>query len=284
MKRCLAGLAVLLVSAGAAWADDDGWEFPTLAAESQVPELPVAGEDRIGLQYRFWFPSLGGKLRVDSGVLQGDDVDVRSDLGLSHREMFNELSAWINHPGAGNFRVSWLFGRMRGASTVDETFTIDDSTFTVSADIDSKIWLDVGSFLYERPFLRTPQIGMPGEAVFQVGARYLRATGRVQSGAVGLDEKHTIRGVFPMVGVRGTLGVMEQLRVGLELNGILIRYRDVKVHVFDVTLEALATPWEGLFVGLGYRYIDFFAERDGGSDVEIDLGFSGLFFSVGWLF
>lgn len=240
--------------------------------------------DLIGARYRLWLAAPAGEIRSDGDLLQGNKVDLDDTLGMDEHEMVHDLGAWVNVPFIpilDRINVGYWSGTFDGEKQLDRTFTFEDRVYTAGSRVDSELELQVATLTLESflPWIGTDDLG--ATAGLQIGAKYFKARGRIESKTFGFDEEESVEGPVPVVGARVLARLTRWFRVEAEAVGIGGRYGDVGGKYVEGSVELAVTPIHNVFLGVGYKAVLIDLEKTGNEEFAADATLQGIFVSAG---
>jgi len=238
-----------------------GVSLPTLAAVllAFTPGLTLA-EAGNPLSDRFSF-SVGGFLldtstdvRIDGQTRRGTPIDLEHDLGLGDTSRYRIDAYWRFRP-RHKLRVMYFGIRQSESHRLDKDITVRDTTFPVSAQIDTHLDTDVAELAYEYAFLRRERYEVTGT----VGIHNLRfeigVSGTAGSQTGVLTASASASGPLPVVGLRALWRLHDRIYADAQA-----QFFKLEVDPYDGRLEdySVAIIWQAFpRVGIGIGYNEF---------------------------
>lgn len=252
--------------------------FPSFSAA-----MTSAGDETIGVRYRYWLAGIDGKFTASDTGVPGTNIDVESDLDLGE-EAVPELGAWLHIPFLGHFRGTWWKGEFEGSETLTANVTFSGTTFTTGTPVNSTIDLDIATVVWDIGLISPEIAGTGFELALQIGAKYMVAGAEIESSALTANEK--VRGGVPVVGARFAVHLTDSFNIEAEASGLAVDRSGIEITFVDASLEATYDIIGGVYFGAGYRLVQLLAKDDDAtrSDVEIDISIEGFTATVGWRF
>ncbi|MFB3925324.1 MAG: hypothetical protein ACE14T_04655 [Syntrophales bacterium] len=215
----------------------------------------------------YWFPTLKGDLRGDSGGVSGTQINLKDDLGMSNK---NVPSAEV-FAGIGKHHASLMYSQVEfsGSTTMNRDIVFNGTTYTSGTAVDSDFKLKMLDLEYQYDVLNLENV-LAGFSVGVIGKiKYLDGEARLNSSAAG-EKKETFGVPIPMVGA----GV----HAGLLLNILEARAKFTGIGYsgsvfYDGLAEISWTPFPFLDIHGGYRYMKL--KVDNVSDIFADVELSG---------
>ncbi len=243
----------------------------------------VAQDQWVGGRYRLWNAKFEGEFSASDAGVNGTDVDLAGDLGLSDEERVNNFGAWVSIPLIGRLCFDHWKATFGGDATLNQTISFAGQSFTAGTAVDSTFDWSVTSLVYEYDFRLPFSLIVDIRFGPRLGAKAILLEGEVTGG--GFTERADLKGGFPTLGFAGELYFSSYASVAVEVDGLIIPdvAGGVSGKAYDMTIVARG-GYNGFFLGVGFRKIVFSVEDDR-SNVEKAEGMmtvSGAFFEVGF--
>ena len=219
---------------------------------------------------------LDGTIQFSDDVIPGTQIDVVEVLDIERDENIVAYTASVSL-GTVTLELEYADAEYEGDTTLTETITFLGQTFTVNADVESRLeGKMLGGKVNFGLFGTEQQAGEPGFVVGgSLGLQYMELTAEIVSTApLSLREEDTERVLFPIVGafVRIDQPVSGDVMLFLECgaNGVDISNSDANGTFLDATARVGVVVNEMFTVGGGYRHrkVDFQIDDD---DVDVDI-------------
>ena len=237
--------------------------------------LPVSSMAfEVGARGYYWFPSLGGNVKVDEGGVIGTTIDFDKDLGIDD-ENYPSVEAFV---GLGSHHVSLSYTNIdySGKNTLTKDITFREETYRVGDVVDSSIEYTMIDFHYQYDLLDLENIlaGFSLGGVFQI--KYLEGDVSLKSttGHVTVDEKEDFTLPIPMLGLNLHLGILADL-LEARLRGTAIGYSGNTLY--EVMGDISLTPFPFIDIHGGYRTFVIDIDQD---DVVFDYDMSGPYVAL----
>jgi hypothetical protein len=203
------------------------------------------------------------------------------DLGLEGAEAAPGLEASVTIPSLGRFRAEYLNFATEGDGVLAGGAVFDDVVYPPGTTVASELDFWIFSLDYEYPLL--PAQGRIWFLSLEADFRYIAGHASLDDGS-GEVEARLNRPVL-MPGLRAGIGLARGLDAELSLAGIAFSAQTVVLRWLEIDVELTVRPWEGLVVGLGWRFerLDVEARKDS-TNFDLDGVLSGPFVALGWRF
>ena len=245
------------------------------------PAAAFAQDETIGVRLREWYVKMEGEVESDGATLNAGEIDLDATLGLDDRETAHEIQAYVDFPILGKFYAGAWWVRSEGDHTLNQNVTFDDQTFTASTTVESEIDLKCYYASYEFSFPVIP-LGdlISAEVGILAGVRVLDVAGSIQAAGQSASDEGIIG--TPVVGVHGSVRILEWIRADAEIMGLGLSYSGRSGRYIEAYGEVVVTPAPWVFAGVGYKYVDVFVkEENDPQQFEIDITLSGFYLTAG---
>ena len=263
------GFALFLVAT--AWAGENNrWE----------PFRSYITPDTIGLEAGIWRATMTGSLQANQAG-SGTQIDVSADLDLEEDAQFTMGRAWLRISDEINIRGMIWMGSIEGEATLTTGVTFAGTTF--SGLVDSELEFSMSGAVLDVPL----SLGvMDIQLSLQLGARYLAVDAKLTEVTSGTEAQENVGSPIPVGGVRLRIQPDAMFLIEAEAQGLTFTYQDVEVRVLDLTVEVGFIPTSSMYVGVGYRTVQFLADDTGtaGEEIKIDIEMDGGYAVVGFTF
>ncbi len=219
----------------------------------------------VGARGYYWFPSLGGTVKVDEASIVGTTIDFDEDLGIEDED-YPSVEVFV---GLGNHHLSFTHTDIdySGRKTLTDEIKFRGATYPGSAEVSSSIEYKMMDFLYQYDLLDLENIlaGFSLGGVFQV--KYL--DGDVGLKTTGIDEKEDFTMPIPMVGLNLHIGILADI-LEARLRGAAISYSEN--IIYELMGDISWTPFPFMDIHGGYRRFIIDIDED---DLTFDYDMSG---------
>jgi hypothetical protein len=239
--------------------------------------LALLAQD-VSVEVRAWAARFDGATRADGDAGLGTRVDV-DELGLGGAEAAGMAELTLRFPGVGRFTLEAWRVDVEGSETLDGTVVYDDAVYPAGTRVDSELELNVFSLDYGFRLLALDALTLEGEA----GFRYVAGRAEVEGG--GETSKTKLNRPLLMPGVKAEGMLLPWLTAEVDLHAIAFSTANLSLRWLELDLEAVARPWRGLSLGLGYRLyrVDVKATEDS-TNFDLDGSLHGPYVALGWDF
>ncbi len=241
-----------------------------IAACLFVAVIPgLAGALELGARGYYWFPSLSGDLRVDSGSIVGTTFNLKDDLGMGNKNIPSvEAFAGL---GKHHFSVMYTQVDFSGSNTLSAA-VFDGRTYSGLVESDLKLRMLDAEYLYDLVNFENVLAGFSIGVLGKV--RYIDGEARLNNAAVG-ETKDTFQIPVPMVGVGAHVGILANI---LEARAKISGMGYSGSYLYEALGEINYTPFPFLDLGGGYRYMKL--KIDDISGVRANTELSGPYVSL----
>ncbi len=220
--------------------------------------VPVQAIELGGRVY-WWFTSLDGEIKVDSGSIEGTKIDVSDDLGLEDED-FPVIEIFV---GAGKHQLCFAFYNLDfdGDNRLDKDIAFNGEIFNLGDQIRTTFDADVYDIRYHYEFLENETLlaGLSLELVARVAI--MDGEGGVVSSVTASNEEFTQP--IPFVGINLDLGILADL-IGARLLATCGYYNGPWI---DGQAEIAFHPLPFIYITGGYRILYFNIDVE---DLELD--------------
>lgn len=221
-----------------------------------VSSPALARSNRLKVNLSAWPAALSGVQQVNGDTTQGTSTDVEQTLGLED-ETFPEVHVQLKLLGPARLVGSYYSTQYRGEETLTQSVTFNDTTYSVSEQVDSEIDLSLGRLLFSFSPLNLKRLNLG----LMLGADLMHVDARLSSPATGEAQKDFTAPV-PVVGMNLTVQPLEKLVFYFEASGLSLEVGSVDARILDgiFRVEYYFLPWFALTGG--YRVFDFDVTED----------------------
>jgi len=219
-----------------------------------------------GAHAAYWIPTFKGDLRVDGKGIEGTEINLDNDLGISN-ENFPGVEAFF---GIGNHEVtlSYSFISLSGARNINRDIRFNGDTYTVGTYVESDLKTSMIDFEYQYKFLNLENI-LAGFSIGIIGKiKYLDGEARMNSSVY--DNKKDIHVPIPMIGLGAKIGLLADI---LEARAKFVGMGYSGSFFYDAMADINVTPLPFLNIHGGYRAMSLKIEDV--SDIYATMDFYG---------
>lgn len=241
--------------------------------------LALALQDpAVDVRARAWFAQFDGATLADGKAGAGTRVGV-DELGLDGAEAAPDLELNLRVPGVGRFSAELWRLKLEGSETLGGDLVYDDDFFPAGTAVDASLELNLFSLDYGFALVAVDRFRLEGEAQF------LYVAGRAELEGGGTTSKTKLNRPLLMPGASAVFEAAPWLELEADVHGIAFSTANVALRWLELEVEALARPWKGLTLGIGYRLyrVDVKATEDS-TNFDLDGSLHGPFVEVGWTF
>ncbi len=252
----------------------------SLYAQDNPPD-----KERVELRFREWFVSMDGTVRDKGHQGSGTRLDVDRDLGIDEMRPSPIVEIGIEVPSVGTFLLGYSGLHFRGEEVLPVDVLYDDQAFAAGTATETEFWLSTYALSYEYPLLRSSPGSTRVELGVGLGARLF--SGQVDFRTASTDTHSALHRPLLLPLLHGGIDVTPWLRADARLGGMAYSTTKSAATYFEISAEATAHFWRGLYAGLGYQFVANEIEAKKGSanhNFDLDADFSGLYLVVGYNF
>jgi len=239
---------------------DDGYRWPRF-------ELSLGGQ---------LLATVNTRLRVDSSLGDGTDVDLEDDFDLESRLFAGRIDA-IWRMGERHALDFSLYDLQRtGTRVIDRDITIGDTVFPVDTEVKSEFENIIVKLAYRYSFLQHER--WDAGASFGFHTMDWRAKWKATGGA-GLEEDFDVTAPLPVLGVFGDYALTPKLYLSAssEFFGLQYEQFDGFMNNTRLNLEHRTFSHVGFGLGIDYFMINAGVESENGRlDAQADYDYLGL--------
>jgi len=241
-----------------------------------------AQDGMIAVKVRRWQAEIQGEIKVDDSGFEGTNIDVDDTFGFDDKEDFDELHITMGLPLLGRFNYQFLRGEYEGTRTLSADITFAGTTFTASTQIDAMLEFQVHTLLWQFGASTPGVIGADVGAGGIAGIKYFDIRGTVDD-AFGNSESVEIKAPLPVFGAYVNFNLAKFLSVNAQVHGIKFpdSWNIGLVGIFYDATVSVDLKLSMLYAGVGYRLMKLNVQYEDGTDADVDLDITGMFFEVG---
>jgi hypothetical protein len=185
--------------------------------------------------------------------IEGTDVDFEKDLGLQDKRWMPKATAGIRFLKRFRFEADHFRLTRDNKFVISKNITIDDTTFPLSADIDTHFKTDIYRVALGYSFIRRDN----AELGVAVGAHVSSADFRIAALNSALEEHRSKSAPLPNVGVYGSVGLWGPVTLQGNVDAFKLKVGNFKGSLIDGQLAVNYRFMKNVGAGLGYRYAHY---------------------------
>jgi len=241
-------------------------------------------EDIFKVKIKYWDSGLGGKIKSDTALTAGTDLDLTKDLNLDKNAYVPSLELKLKF-GSNKIIGSYWKAAYNGKQTLTSAINYNGATYNINATIKSKLGLQTTSIIYERalaPEFITKAFPSLGELELGllVGIENLSFDSSVTSALSSKKENGSAP--VPVIGALFQVGILNKVKVELGALGFNATISGISAKYTDIYAEVNSTLIPYVPLGVGYKMNTLSLKDSGNFNTNIDL--SGLYFFSSWEF
>jgi hypothetical protein len=223
-----------------------------------------------GIRGTYWSPGLDGDIKVDSGGIEGTQLDLSSDLGMD-AESAPMIEAFA---GLGNHHLSLSYYHLdyEGDKVLKEQIFFNGQGYAAGERVKSELTYSVidADYRYDlidlENFLAGGSIGVVGKVKYFDGSASLESSTQ--------SEEQDFQAPIPMLGAHLHLGVIMNV---IELRAQLAGMSYGGASIVEGFADLSVTPFPFLDIHGGYRVLDLQADTD---DIELNFNTAGPYLAL----
>jgi hypothetical protein len=226
-----------------------------------------AGAFEIGARGLYWFPSFKADIRVDSGGVAGNTINLKDTLGVKD-EAFPSFEVFMGH-GRHHLNVAYTPMAYSGSASLTRDITFNGRTFSVGSRVDTDMKLRMYDLQYRYTLLDFENIlaGFSVDAIGQV--KYLDSEARINTSANNIAASGKLRAPMLMLGLGAHVGILHDiLEARVRATGMAYS----NSYLYEALADLSLTPFPFLDIHAGYKIIRLKIDY---SDVFLNSEFSG---------
>ena len=263
MKKLFMGIAALV----------------TLLITSNV----ARAEEFIQVKGLYWNAVLDGKVKADTALINGTNIDFQDDLHTDRTSEIPALEFRVNLLGAYKFTGSYWKTSYAGTKTLIKNISYNGKNYALGERVTTDIDISVGSLLYEKSFIPESVSGaFPTVAQAQFGIRagleYISTKCQILSSTTGVSSDQDAALPIPVLGLFTQIGVFKNL-VNMEagINGFGGTISDYSFKFVDAYIELKYQVTPLIPVGVGYKLVNLKIESDADNEFFTNLTLDGAY-------
>lgn len=229
---------------------------------------PVCADELFSLKAGYHNLTPTGEFAVSTAGFTGTPIDMDDDLNFDDSEDFYAEAAL--QLGAFRLFAAYLPLEFEGSGTLTENVVFNGEIFTVGAQVDSNVQLDVYEAGLTWHIINIDDLPTRIQLGPELTVKYVDASLAVREDLTSRSESDSIAVPIPTIGLRGRIALGDYF--GLSARAGYLEYNDSSFLDADAQIEFSPLPLVGVFAG--YRYMDIDVDED---DVIIDATLDGPF-------
>jgi hypothetical protein len=205
-----------------------------------------------------FFTELDSQTRIDGEANSGTDVDLESDLGLDRSDKVIRVDAYWRFAEKHRLDFSTFDLSRSATKLIERDIVWDDTTYPVSAEVDTTLDLAIYKAAYTWEFLKRGRSFLGAT----IGVYVADLGVSISAEAIGSSESDDVTAPLPVVGLRGEYRFAERWSIRGSAEVFIIEYGDYDGSLYD------------LFAGVDFSVTDNIAIGVGINSVQLDVGVS----------
>ncbi|MGK7346391.1 MAG: hypothetical protein ACNS63_11360 [Candidatus Nitrospinota bacterium M3_3B_026] len=205
------------------------------------------GEDFVfELRGFYWMASLDAKIRVDSGELEGTELDVVEDLGFDRTKGVPGAEMTIKFLGRHKIKLDYTQFTYSTSDMVEKSFVFNGVEYPAESQVDAEIGVYSVRLGYEYDFYRSAAGYISG----RLSGDYLYARASLVTNDI-LGNKASLSLVAPTLAVAGRWNAARWLSFTADVSGVAYD----KSSIFDGAVYMDINPVPSIGFTVGWRSI-----------------------------
>lgn len=245
------------------------WMTVFFAATLLLCAAMPADAFEIGARGLYWFPSFKADIKVDSGGVIGNTLNLKDTLGVKD-ESFPSFEIFMGI-GRHHLNIAYTPIAYSGSSLLTRDIVFNGQTFTASSRVYTDMKLRMADLQYRYTLLdfENLAIGFSIDAIGQV--KYIDGEARISATANSSGAAGKLRAPMPMVGLGVHVGLLHDL-LEARIRATGMAYSNS--YLYEALADLSLTPFPFLDIHAGYKTIRLKVDY---SDVYLNSEFSGPF-------
>jgi hypothetical protein len=231
-----------------------------------------AGAFEIGARGLYWFPAFKADIKVDSGGLTGDTLQLKETLGVKD-EAFPSFEVFMGG-GRHHLNVAYTPIAYSGSALLGQDIVFNGQTFTASTIVKTEMKLRMYDLHYRYTLLDFEDLaaGFSINAIGQV--KYIDGEARITAASNTLGSAGKFRAPMLMLGLGAHVGILfDFLEARFWATGMAYS----KSYLYEASADLSLTPFPFLDIHAGYKLIRLKINE---GDVFLNSDFSGPFIGL----
>jgi len=226
-----------------------------------------AGAFEIGARGLYWLPSFKADIKVDSGGVAGNTIDLKDTLGVKD-ESFPSFEVFMGH-GWHHLNVAYTPIAYSGSTSLSRDITFKGRIYTASSKVDTDLKLRMFDLQYRYTLLdfENLAVGFSFDVIGQV--KYIDGEARINAPAANVSAGAKFHAPMLMVGLGTHVGILHDL-IEARIRATGMAYSNS--YLYEALGDLSLTPFPFLDIHAGYKIIRLKIDQ---GDVFLNSEFSG---------
>jgi hypothetical protein len=245
------------------------WMTVFFAATLLLSVVMPAGAFEIGARGLYWFPSFKTDIKVDSGGVVGNTLNLKDTLGVKD-ETFPSFEMFMGF-GRHHLNIAYTPIAYSGSASLTHDIIFDGQTFTASTRVNTDMKLKMYDLQYRYTLLDLENLaaGFSIDAIGQV--KVIDGEARISAAANSSGSAGKFRAPMLMVGLGAHVGILHDL-LEARIRATGMAYSNS--YLYEGQADISLTPFPFLDIHAGYKTIRLKIDQ---GDVYLNSEFSGPF-------
>ncbi|MEW6026551.1 MAG: hypothetical protein AB1599_04585 [Planctomycetota bacterium] len=228
-----------------------------------------------------WDSAIGGKFKIDEGVMTGSTIDLKDTLGITESTTVPEIEGKVGFLGTSRWIFSYSPASYDGKKVITQNMLFSGRTFNASETLKTQLDITMASAMYE--FAPLPEgvaatlTSTEPEMGLLLGLKYFHTDVKITSNSTGLSERETFGLPVPVIGLRVQGRLAENMQLESAGTWMSLKTKDADFYWSDVYGELKFSFVSKIPFGLGYKLNKLGIESDIGQGVFSRLEFKGWY-------
>jgi hypothetical protein len=226
-----------------------------------------AGAFEIGARGLYWFPSFKADIKVDSGGVVGNTINLKDTLGVKD-EAFPSFEVFMGHE-RHHLNVAYTPMTYSGSASLSRDITFNGQTYTAGSKVDTDMKLRMADLQYRYTLLdfENLAVGLSFDAIGQV--KYIDGEAKIYAPANNIGAAGKFRAPMLMLGLGAHVGILHDLlEARVQATGMAYS----SSYLYEALADLSLTPLPFLDIHAGYKMIRLKIDQ---GDVFLNFEFSG---------
>jgi hypothetical protein len=226
-----------------------------------------AGAFEIGARGLYWFPSFKADIKVDSGGMVGNTINLKDTLGVKD-EAFPSFEVFMGHE-RHHLNVAYTPMTYSGSASLSRDITFNGQTYTAGSKVDTDMKLRMADLQYRYTLLdfENLAVGLSFDAIGQV--KYIDGEAKIYAPANNIGAAGKFRAPMLMLGLGTHVGILHDLlEARVQATGMAYS----SSYLYEALADLSLTPLPFLDIHAGYKMIRLKIDQ---GDVFLNFEFSG---------
>jgi hypothetical protein len=226
----------------------------------------------IGARALYWFPSFKADIKVDSGGVAGNTINLKDTLGVKDEPVpsFEVFVGQKRH----HLNVAYTPMAYSGSAALTRDITFNGQTFAIGSRVDTDMKFRMYDLQYRYTALDFENI-LAGFSVDVIGqVKYIDGEARINASANTLNANGKLRAPMLMLGFGAHVGLLHDL---LEARVRATGMAYSNSYLYEALADLSLTPFPFLDIHVGYKTMRLKIDY---SDVFLNSEFSGPYIGL----